>query len=639
MLRWLVNRLQDRAATLGAAAREQMVPAPTAHVVREPSPQDKVRAEELYQQANLAQQRGQAQSAERLYREALRANPRFSLACANLGALLRDVGNVAEAEKYLIQAVEAQPGLAPAHFNLAMIRIDQTRWRDAAGHLRQSLLSDPKQADAQYWLGNALMGLGDAAASRKAYHAAIRLDPNYVQPRWGLVVAQLPAIPQDATEQAKAVDRFASEFAKLRAWLRAPRAVDTYLAVGAQQPYYLAYIAGNHKAILADYGRACANLMATWARKVGVPAPVPASGAKIRVGIVSAHVRNHSVWQALVRGWLEHLDPNRFEIHLFHTGKHRDKETDWAESRVALLQAQGREWTQWAKSISDSRLDALIYPELGMDSTTIRLAALRLARVQLAAWGHPITTGLPTMDGYISAQALEPANGAEHYTETLYPLPGLGSCYRAYQTQPGQPDFTTWRIQDTDKVLLCAGTPFKYSPKHDAVWLEIARQCQPCKLVFFGSEADDHSKLLEQRLRNVFRAGDLDFDQVVRFVPWQTQPNFFAFLDRADVFLDTPDFSGFNTVMQAVERGTPVVAYEGALLRGRFASANLGQLELTGWIARSPEEFVQIAVQLAFDRSARQRMRQAVDAHRQELFEDKSSVDALGQLLQTLCAK
>ena len=30
--------------------------------------------------------------------------------------------------------------------------------------------------DAQYWLGNALMGEGDAAAARAAYQAAIRID-------------------------------------------------------------------------------------------------------------------------------------------------------------------------------------------------------------------------------------------------------------------------------------------------------------------------------------------------------------------------------------------------------------------------------------------------------------------------------
>ena len=44
---------------------------------------------------------------------------------------------------------------------------------------------------------------------------------------------------------------------------------------------------------------------------------------------------------------------------------------------------------------------------------------------------------------------------------------------------------------------------------------------------------------------------------------------------QADVFLDSPGFSGFNTAMQAVECGLWIVAYEGARLRGRFASGML----------------------------------------------------------------
>ncbi len=61
-----------------------------------------------------------------------------------------------------------------------------------------------------------------------------------------------------------------------------------------------------------------------------------------------------------------------------------------------------------------------------MDQMTARLAALRLAPVQLAAWGHPITTGFPTIDGYLSAAAFEPGDAQEHYRERLVPLPEVG---------------------------------------------------------------------------------------------------------------------------------------------------------------------------------------------------------------------
>ena len=46
----------------------------------------------------------------------------------------------------------------------------------------------------------------------------------------------------------------------------------------------------------------------------------------------------------------------------------------------------------------------IVYPELGMDVTSFALAALRLAPVQAATWGHPETTGLPTIDYFLSAR-------------------------------------------------------------------------------------------------------------------------------------------------------------------------------------------------------------------------------------------
>src|SRR6202008_2298683 len=74
-------------------------------------------------------------------------------------------------------------------------------------------------------------------------------------------------------------------------------------------------------------------------------------------------------------------------------------------------------------------LDVLVYPELGMDVTSFALATLRLAPRQYAAWGHPVTTGFDTIDGYFTAAAMEPPGSSEHYTERLIPLPGIGTRY------------------------------------------------------------------------------------------------------------------------------------------------------------------------------------------------------------------
>src|SRR6185503_10431924 len=124
---------------------------------------------------------------------------------------------------------------------------------------------------------------------------------------------------------------------------------------------------------------------------------------------------DHSVWNALVKGWFQQLDRDRFELIAFSLGLEEDAETRYARSRAARFEQGKTDLRQWAETILDARPDVLIYPEIGMDPMTVRLASLRLAPVQAAAWGHPETSGLPTMDYYLSAEDLEPPDAQANY--------------------------------------------------------------------------------------------------------------------------------------------------------------------------------------------------------------------------------
>ncbi|MFN3438369.1 MAG: tetratricopeptide repeat protein [Acidovorax sp.] len=600
-------------------------------VTRDPS-----LAEAQFHLGNLLRVRGDLDPAEKHYRNAVSLRPDYVDALVNLGSLMKDRGRNEEAVRHLEHALRLKPDIAEAAFNLAMIRVNQRMWGEASHWLQNTLATDPKQADAQYWLGNASMGLGDAVTARKAYQAALRINGNYVQARWGHAMAQLPAVPQSEDEQNNAAGAFGKELDKLKTWFRVHRPSDAYKAVGAQQPYYLAYISQDHRAVLSQYGELCTSLMGTWARKVGVPTPIRNMGSKCKIGIVSAHIHEHSVWRAIVRGWVEHLDPTEFEIHIFHTGTGRDAQTEMAARRATRFYYAEGDWVAWAKVISDARLDVLAYPEIGMDSTTVRLASLRLAPVQLASWGHPITTGLPTMDVFVSAKALEPEGADANYTEELVELPGIGCCYHPFALTPAPIDLTQWGIGNTDRILLCAGTPFKYPPQNDALWVDIAKCCQPCKLVFFRATPETLSALLEARLREKFVEAGLDFDAHVRFIPWLPQANFFALLDRADVYLDSVGFSGFNTAMQAIERCTPIVAWDGQFMRGRFASGILRQLGLDEWIASSMDDYAALVERLCSSSARRDSVRQQIITRRSRLFSDPQAVAAFAQKVTSL---
>jgi protein O-GlcNAc transferase len=255
-----------------------------------------------------------------------------------------------------------------------------------------------------------------------------------------------------------------------------------------------------------------------------------------------------------------------------------------------------------------------------MDATTAKLAAMRLAPVQATSWGHPETSGLPTMDYFLSADGLEPPDADANYSEKLVRLPNLG-CYVRKPEGTVSAELPA-ELQGGRPILLCPGTPFKYAPQHDRVLVEIARRVPDARLVFFTGSPAALSQKLKQRLQ---QAG-LDFERQAVLLPWQPAEKFRALLAGADLYLDTIGFSGFNTALQAVESGVPVVTREGRFLRGRLASGILRRIGVSELIAADDAAYIELAVSLA-------NRRRKIEANRDRLYEDAATITALQEFL------
>jgi predicted O-linked N-acetylglucosamine transferase (SPINDLY family) len=104
-------------------------------------------------------------------------------------------------------------------------------------------------------------------------------------------------------------------------------------------------------------------------------------------------------------------------------------------------------------------------------------------------------------------------------------------------------------------------------------------------------------------------------------------------MQRADVFLDTIGFSGFNTALQAIQCSLPVVTLQGRFLRGRLASGILRRMGLSELVAQDEDQYVALAARLVRDRDYREEMRRRIEANRHLLFEDVAPVRALEDFL------
>ena len=603
---------------------------------------------------------GDTGAAIRLLEAVVLAEPDSADGWANLAIALNRDGEHSRAQDCANKAVAMRQRSSAAVAALALVEFENGHIEAAIAAYREALALPDPSVQTRCSFADALWVAGYCEEALEQLQQAVAIDGNNAVAVWKLSMSQCRSFYWTESNIAQSRSEFSKCLGELQAWFHAAQRPEAYAAVGTTQPFFIAYQPYNNKELLSRYGKLCSDWMASMpidaprerSGLLHVPGKPTASDRKIRVGIVSAHIRDHSVWNAISNGWVRHLDKARFEVTLFHLGRRADHVTARARQEVFCFEDRPNNLQAWIKTIGEAKLDVLIYPEIGMDTLTTALASLRLAQVQAASWGHPETTGLPTIDLYLSADGLEPPNAEENYVERLVRLPNLGVCVEPLAPPITMPDLRSLGLPSDEPLLLCPGRPFKYSPMHDEVWVRIAkglgsvvgkrgwaritgrlRAARGGRLVFFRSGNDCMDKLLAQRLRRAFDAEGVDFDAHVCLVPYLDRPRFFGLMQHAALMLDTVGFSGFNTALQAIETGLPVLASEGDFMRGRLASGIMRRMDLPELVATTNEEFIQTAIRLALDPSRCKELRIQIATKRDKLFNDIEPVRALERCL------
>jgi predicted O-linked N-acetylglucosamine transferase (SPINDLY family) len=584
---------------------------------------------------NTLQAQGKLEEAVASYERALRYRPDYAEVHSNLGNVLMAQGKYTEAVASHGRALTHRPDYAEAHNNLGLVLLEQGNVDAAVASYRRALTHKPAYAEAHNNLGNALREQGQAAEAAASYQRALILDRNNTEARLGLTTATIPVFADTTADSVAAAEKFARSLEELTVWSSAnPGKLGKSL--GRSQPFYLAYRPADVTTLLSRYGDLiCAEAAAYWQSGVPEGGTVRPRRARVRIAVVSGQVRQHPVWDVLLRGIVAHLDRRRFELVLYHTGAMTDEETTWAKGRVDRFVQGPRSMRAWLDEVARDRPDVMFYPEVGMDAATCALAALRLAALQVAGWGHPVTTGLPSIDLFVSGELLEGTAAERHYREKLIRLPGTGVCTELAPVQ-SQPWDSPARHGNCVRFALCQ-QPIKFDPADDVLLTRIARAAGPSEFWLAAPKKLHWATVrLRNRLAAAFRAAGLDPDAHLRVMPWLSRGQFAGFLDQMDVFVDCPAFSGYTTAWQAIHRGIPIVTLEGEFLRQRLAAGLLRQIGMTDGIASSADEYVHIAALRAQESSdSRQRAVRREAGRRAAMQADgnRAAVNAFEQAL------
>lgn len=587
----------------------------------------------LCQLGATLQMQGRWAEALTVFGQVLEFAPDHAQALDGAGLSSLELGDLEGAEAQLRAAIGAsadQPPLrANALNNLGKVLWEQERLEDALRCYEQAADLTPRSLPALANLGHTALKMGLLSEARAGFDRAYRLKPSAaLQIQRDMM---LPRVLESGAQVQQCRVEFERGMQQVLAAHPGPQPVARELFCDSL--FYLAFHGLDDREIMrkvADfYARLCPELVFS-APHVGRDR---AAAQTLRLGFFTVNVEDHAVSRCYAKLIsLLARDP-RFEVVLISTkDPQQTRGFNPYEGFAGRFVRVERQFTAARDVLSALELDVLVYQDIGMDDLSYFLACSRLARAQCVLGGHPVTTGLPQMDYYISTALAEPEEAQEYYSETLLLLQTLPVIFR----RPALPAVMKGRegfgLPGQGALYVCPMKLQKMHPDFDAAIEAILRRDPQGHVVLFRDKRTHWERLLEDRLRRSIP--DAALRRRIIFLPWlHDYDDFLAINALADVVLDPFHFGIGSTVIATFATATPIVTRPSRFLRGRAGLAYCRLVDAMECVTEGVGDYVERAVALAHDPALRESVRAKIARNSHRLFDNEAPVQELADLM------
>ncbi len=349
---------------------------------------------------------------------------------------------------------------------------------------------------------------------------------------------------------------------------------------------------------------------------------------KLRLGLISQKFKQHTIGR-LFSGLVNHFPRDDFEIIVFSPSLPDDPIVRRFREGADKYLVLPRFFHELKEIVARQKLDILFYTDIGMDPWLYGLSFFRLAPVQLVSWGHPVTTGVPTIDYFLSSEALEIEGAEDHYSEALLKASRVTACYERPETEIPELSREDLGLPANGTLYLCPQTPMKLHPEFDEILEGILRRDPTATIAIQQPWSKTAADFVRERLKARL---DGDVDRIV-YLPFRSHDQFLATIRASAVMLDPMHFGGGNTNYEACHVGTPVVTLPSRFMRGRFCYALYRQMGIEDTIAGDKDDYVDKAIAIATDPARRQALSARILERSDRVFDDRAILDEVAEML------
>jgi predicted O-linked N-acetylglucosamine transferase (SPINDLY family) len=484
------------------------------------------------------------------YQEATGRKPTEPAYHFHLGNALQQRGYVDQAIASFGKATELESSNADYRNNLGQAYYFKGAWDDALHCFRQAAELNPALAIPQNNIANVLKDFARLDEAMPFYQKALQLDPNHAPHHSNYVYAlhfnPLFDGPKILRELREYNDRHA---APVKQFIR-PHTND------------------------CDPNR------------------------RLRIGYVSPDFREHVVGKNLLP-LFQHHDHSNYEIFCYSRVPYPDWMTEKfraAADHWRFIRSASDE--QAAEMIRNDRIDILIDLALHLAGNRLPVFARKPAPVQATFGGYPGGTGLEAMDYRLTDPFLDPPGEMDnHHAETPIRLPDSFWCYDpgAMGVAEGSEVNPLPALQNGFITFCCLNNFAKINDLVLALWSEVLTAIPTSRLLLLTPAGET---------RRQIAARFADFGVVtarLQLVNRENPAGYFRLYHQVDIGLDTLPYNGHTTSLDSLWMGVPVITLIGKTVVGRAGWSQLCNLKLRDLAAKSPDDFVQMAIDLAND--------------------------------------
>lgn len=289
------------------------------------------------------------------------------------------------------------------------------------------------------------------------------------------------------------------------------------------------------------------------------------------------------------------------------------------------------------KQMQHLQADLIFYTELQTDRHLQNLlGSYRLAPVQVSSWLSSGTSGLNTVDYFISSKLLEQNENPERfYSERLILLEHLPASISSPLYPEIAPKRSEYGLPEQGHIYLCPHLMFKLHPDFDLVLEEILERDPEGHIVLLTRP---NIPSLQNLLLQRFEAAFPDLMARIWFMPLMEHQDFMGLFQQADVILDPFYFGGGTTSFEALGLGVPVITWPGERLHGRITYAYYQIMNIFDCVAYNPKEYINLALQFATQTNKNKNIRQRILKQAHLLFNRKEDIQALAACLLGLAS-